>query len=792
MKCIRFLRQKASYFLCLSLMIFCCSVGITQKIEWTAVPHNNSNTPHANRFEFSIVNWLDKNLDAVDQGNYAYLWNFGDGTFDTIDMHSNSTIEHTYLNTGNYTPSVELTHKEEYDDDPPPQSRILADYKNGASNLTITSLTTNTPTPHIELGQNELFKIIPSREPVIFEPPNKPKEGDIISYAFQYQNPCTTTLSEDVRLKFSLSKNLLIQDTPSDFSPLQNVQSSTLNYSQGGNNYSISFHWMNFNNESNPSLEVNGNYFEIFFDLDKDDFQPGEQHTFFLYFQVDPSTNLSQLEVFGQIVEDVLDEAASLPCTPDMPPGPITSSIKKSHDPNLQFSNFNNTACLYNQTNNRIVYNIRFQNIGTGPAKDVRIKTWIDSRLDLNTVTNLTTTFPTDLELAEFKINPLDHTVEYWLCLNNLRGTGETGYLTQFPYEETIGLVAFEIRPKSDFKNDCSFLLSQSEIYFDCHPSILTNLTRIKLGCHNDDEVNCGKCNQTGTIQTIQARKSTSLKPGDQLGSGEAEVSSLVKSTGQNLKTFWFPSEGIDDPRKAFPTLLEINRKIRTYYRILVDQDNCKSEIIEYPIPMNACKMELEIFPICNANSTQLEIQISGGTGTYTVTECPLDKKELCKQKENLNWCCSEVDVLLDSKTAIYKLEVPDDQDKIYFAVKDESGCYIEKVIKLPFKPLIVEKEVSNCQAKLIITGGKPPYTVTSPNGVKTQDPDPIFNLDPGVSDLGTYIITDDNGCSTQINLDNLKCFTSQSLPPYITYLIIGIVIIGIAIGVIRQFNRPG
>lgn len=778
-----FLRLRLSIFTLLLSVCIWPHHSNGQSVSWT------QEGSYHNRFTFSISNW------SADQGDYTFFWNFGDGTFATIGNNTGAEITHTYIGaTGGqtFTPVVEYTYAEEYEDDPPPKSRVVSDYNSSNDHLNIDEELEIPSNPNLytipnslleNLSSNALFNITASREPVIFEPEGGPNEGDIISYAFQYQNPCDTTFTDDIALQFKFSKAVLIKDNDTDFSAIANSKVESLG------SPAVEFHWVGRNNEGDPTLSSTASDYILTWKVNGADFKYGKQHTVFIFFRVDENTTKENLVVSGHLApfNEPESDLEFNTCTVTTP-APLEKKI--SHDPNFQYANVNEPTCFSStQSKDEITYTVRFQNIGTGPTQDIKIKTWLDSRIDFNGVPteiiyppapNFTTS---KFELKSSNYDPNDHALEFWLCKAELNGTGEKGYLTTIMEHQTYDSIVFKVRLRQDFVNDCSTIFSRSEITFDCNPSIITNLVQTPVGCLDSPGANC-VCNQIAPIRTIPAPTS-GYQVGNTLQLSAAALKDFTQSksaSSQSLSYYWFPSEGLSNPRLPNPTIEQLdNPSLRNYYLVLSDMNTCEKRIYRFPIPYAECSLDVSILPSCSSSDHSLSILISGGEPPYYITDDT--GQAMCSAED---WFCKEI-------TGTHLITgIPAGQDQVLIGIKDSKGCSLTKTVKFPFQPLQVGKRIKDCIVSLDIEGGKPPYFITWPNSSTPVAANSTYEL-PEHSVSGIAMVSDDAGCTVSVDLsEDAPCF-KRTVISWSFYLAIGVVVvIGIALAAKALSNKGG
>jgi len=133
-----------------------------------------------------------------------------------------------------------------------------------------------------------------------------------------------------------------------------------------------------------------------------------------------------------------------------------------SFDPNDKLSNINRGSNNYIDTNETIVYTIRFQNTGNYPAENIVIVDQLSDQLDLET----------------FK--PLDASHSYHVAINGreIRFVFPQIFLPDSTTNESQshGYIRYRIKPVSEL-NPGDKIENTAAIYFDQNPAILTNTT---------------------------------------------------------------------------------------------------------------------------------------------------------------------------------------------------------------------------------------------------------------------------------------------------------------------------
>jgi hypothetical protein len=128
------------------------------------------------------------------------------------------------------------------------------------------------------------------------------------------------------------------------------------------------------------------------------------------------------------------------------------NDITEAHGPQIEYNDFSSDDYLF--------YTIRFQNVGTANAVNIRIENILDSQLDEST----------------FEMISSSHTYSVTRMANELEWTFNN---INLPYESadepnSHGFVMYKIKPKPGFMvND--IIPNNAAIYFDFNPAVITN-----------------------------------------------------------------------------------------------------------------------------------------------------------------------------------------------------------------------------------------------------------------------------------------------------------------------------
>ena len=724
----------------------------------------------SNTYDFEVIF-----TDQTEESKYSYFWNFGDGTFKLIDYLKDNTqpnIEHTYTSTGTFYPTIELTREEDYEDDPPP-SRMINTTTNSSSALSVTINTTDcTPKAGTiqEFTANQYFNIIKSRSPVIFSTSLNNDEGDYITFALQYKNPCPgTILPDSVQISFIYDTDALAFASYFDGFSGSGLEKLTSN---------PKFHWKGTNGEGTPTVSTSGGQTTIKWTLpdpaNDANFESGEVHTLFIYFKVDPNYTDPTFEYDAEVTPIYSMGVGG--CSTDPDPDPATSTIADSHDPNSMEAI--ESGFCYSQGNDRVLFKVNFQNNGDGETKTIKIKSWLDDHIDPASLLVIETSKTINSITSTNFSNALNGDYIEWVLDANLRGTGEPSFLSTD--EETKGFIIFSVEVNEPSSKECSAFLAQSEIIFDCNTPIFTNVARVLSTCENGDSY----CNGDSTCVFYEYKKDQIDDPKYFTSSGNInkilsdELDLNIDLSTAELK--WFPIEGLntDDPQNPY---IDDNIKVLGFESYFLSiTEGCQRVILEFPIDW-LCDLELTVTPNCTngVSATEFQVQIKGGKGPYTITRCELG-----------NLCCSKTGAPV--KYTIKPSELPTDTKYFYIGVTDDNGCFVEKKIDLRSSPLTVSDDPSDCVANLKISGGIPPYTASWPN------PDIGNNIFTGVDlslakNRGEITITDANGCVIKFTPQVDVICPRPGLSPEVRNILLlvgGLIVIGVIFAVVRRMNR--
>ncbi|TJY36284.1 T9SS type A sorting domain-containing protein [Pontimicrobium aquaticum] len=128
------------------------------------------------------------------------------------------------------------------------------------------------------------------------------------------------------------------------------------------------------------------------------------------------------------------------------------NDIMESHGPKIQFNEFTESDYLY--------YTIRFQNVGTADAINVRIENELDSELDESTFQLLASSHTNNLNRLGKKLT--------W-TFNNIHLPSE-----DMNEPESHGFVYYKIKPKAGFTVG-DIIPNTAAIYFDFNEPVITN-----------------------------------------------------------------------------------------------------------------------------------------------------------------------------------------------------------------------------------------------------------------------------------------------------------------------------
>lgn len=160
----------------------------------------------------------------------------------------------------------------------------------------------------------------------------------------------------------------------------------------------------------------------------------------------------------------------------------LTFSVLRSHDPNMMLVEEQERTNCKIKKSEELNYTVHFQNIGEGPTDSVKVKTYVDERLDVNEVevegfhrpiplcTSAQGCDPVELWYT-MKVDPDSNLITWSFNKLILLGSSQPDCSD---LEKTKGFVSFTIKPKQTFSigND---VVCKSLIYFDDNAPIWTN-----------------------------------------------------------------------------------------------------------------------------------------------------------------------------------------------------------------------------------------------------------------------------------------------------------------------------
>ncbi|MFT7071805.1 MAG: putative repeat protein (TIGR01451 family) [Patiriisocius sp.] len=248
-------------------------------------------------------------------------------------------------------------------------------------------------------------------------PVSEARPGFEAFYEIVYENVGTTTLTGEVTLAFSDPQIDFVESTPSP----TNQTSSTLTFNVG-------------------TLAP---------------FQQGSVMATFLLDQP-PINESGYLLAFTATINPTAGDA-----TPDDNEFYFPQEIVNSFDPNDKRC-IQGSQVLIEDADQYLHYIVRFQNLGTASAINVRVVDVLDDLLDFSTFRVLTASHAMETTLIDGQINFIFDNINLPAEINDPEGSN--GYIT------------FKIKPRSGIVLGDE-VNNRADIYFDFNPPILTNVT---------------------------------------------------------------------------------------------------------------------------------------------------------------------------------------------------------------------------------------------------------------------------------------------------------------------------
>ena len=265
-------------------------------------------------------------------------------------------------------------------------------------------------------------------------------------------------------------------------------------------------------------------------------------------------------------------------------------AVGRSHDPN----NITTPAlfeCEFSPTGN-VIYTIKFQNDGNGPATNVVVRNWIPEVFNLGSIKTLypqglvgvPIPFPAGSREAIWELNAGN-------LRNNqtLRGLTEPQYGTSIFYDETIDSVVYEIEflPGVDFF-PCDAVVNEANIVFDQNPPIYTPPHILRFECSISSPIasldSCVLCEEfyDFEVTTLRLEKNQPVT----LDFDEDVVLAGFLGTGYTYR--WYPEQYLDIVNETdFHPQITPQDSI-TYYLVASGGENldCRRKIVKIPVKL--------------------------------------------------------------------------------------------------------------------------------------------------------------------------------------------------------------
>ncbi|MBR9919958.1 MAG: hypothetical protein GYB31_03905 [Bacteroidetes bacterium] len=482
------------------------------------------------------------------------------------------------------------------------------------------------------------------------------------------------------------------------------------------------------------------------------DLPPLQEAYIYLPFEVLPGNSIGD-EV--HVKADI-----SIP-TPNNCPTPSVQEpgqdLRYSHDPNLDLVS-SPEICQWRIPED-LTYTIHFQNTGAAKATNVEITAWLDAAFP-----NLSSAVFLGSDLNPVPgtpvVNNTDHTLTWNLSGITLRGTGEYGYGTQFYENSTKGFIKFKI-PTPTTLPPCSNIYNRAGIVFDCNPAVYTEPAITRILCPDPNleaDSLCAPCNTTTVIydQTV------------------------------NNQHNGFPfASGTASPAKPFPAKIAPGAgnaydpgDTRNYQNI--NSISGWPDIHVYGYDSQVCRKVEIVSPIETCSNITITDNVSGPTHCGAMYKATVT---LTASGGTGNYYWQDCD---DSPTD-NTLTLTDLSPGYYtIGVHDDDGCEAWHTFHVPIHiPLSVSDDPTDCCARLRISGGTPPYTLSwNDSGISTTDPAVEVNLKDRQEPL-QVTVTDANNCSKTLMLQKANCSN-----PWLPWVIGGLALATLVIGIFIRFRR--
>jgi hypothetical protein len=647
---------------------------------------------------------------ALDTSDFNFFWSFGDGTF--IQGKGLHSVTHTFkVGSGAvYNPWVEIT-QERYDDDPPKAVVINEENTGGTVEIDVSGVSisnaTNYPNTLDTISASNYVEVQAARDPV---------NGDFVTYAIQYQNPC----GEDT----IANPGIMLTYDDTYLTPLTQTQQFLPNDS-----------WKDFDLAltETPSAGVMEWGFPA-------GLAPGEKGTIYVYFEVDFPETEAGTDI--GIEAQMMNGEERPPCDSSSN-SRITQVLKNSHDPNVEISP-NPKFCLGQPTT--VDYTVQFQNTGSAPTSNISIKVWLDQPVNVSPIVipgSFSHSFPAISETISEDGNRKFIRVN--LPGASLRGTGEPGYGVSFSDVDTKGWIKFEVTIDGSKLGSCNSVVSRAAIDFDCNEPIITNDVFLDIQCVQEDSVGnsfCDSCDvNTFALETPIIVPPPGTVPIVALHNIVLNDPDVDFDPDDYFSIHWFPKEGLTiNPSSPFFATLNGNAVPRGIDRYtLVASKTCERVIIEVPIKQECGGMAIAVSPIplpdlCFGTEASFSLSVSGNYPPFSWNTCDIGP--------------------VSPHTLNFNNMAP---GEYHFSVMDSRNCVLKQTVVIEEYPyLMVEDDAGNCTADLKIKGGKQPYTVSWPSTLTGQQ---TGNFSSGlVNGTHTITVTDDLGCTAQVTVQRSGC----------------------------------
>lgn len=438
-----------------------------------------------NNFSFLSIDSPLSKIAGAPEPFFSYWWEFGDGHFSTL-----ANPKHRYLEKANYNVLLALTNN--YDDGPSRPTK--------KNNINANQKLSSSLVPKIDyLAQNELLGISKNQDPkpneeIIFAQTYKnnsakKQKGILLFFYNQKEFDKDHFVLADYRNHYKekeivvtksivFEKLSLLENTEGAFSNLMNnnyfetmlAGNSEIEYSTALVASKNENEVKSFNNLKSIEKQV-AESFELYRDVIAFEFDAlesdAERNLFMSFLTTNDmlkDTNVT-INVQSMFIPEDLRLATSVKHF--MP-------IVTAHDPNKLIVNKSKTYRSFSKKNN-LEYEIKFQNVGKGPAEEVKLRFYNNADIDIKSIEILEIEPKCEICSENCSGSYLDTSVtkdyvEFHFHNIYLPGTRQTDLESR---DASKGFVKFNLQTEKKVKQNN--LTCRTEIYFDKEDPIRTN-----------------------------------------------------------------------------------------------------------------------------------------------------------------------------------------------------------------------------------------------------------------------------------------------------------------------------